>query len=453
MPAMNWKQLLSRRRLGVDASDGSPASRSDFQRDFDRIVFSSAFRRLQDKTQVFALGRSDYVRTRLTHSMEVASVGRSLGALVGAAVLEKSPQLRDHYSADDFGAIVAAACLMHDIGNPPFGHAGEAAIQEWFLHSPTGRAILEKLPPRERRDFERFEGNAQGFRIVCRLQNLESRGGMQLTCATLAACAKYPRASDAGEGLAGSSARKHGFMADDAGLFREVAAETGMLPRGTDAWRRHPLAFLVEAADDICYRIVDVEDGFRTGQVGYADVKPLFLAVVGDEDARRRAFDIASEEKRIEYLRARAINTFITECAAAFAARERELLSGAFDAELASVIPHAAELEAFRALGVARVYVSRPAHEIAAPGSSVLGNLLEAFVGSVNEIAEHGKKASARAHAVVDLLPSQFRGSGRTPEPDLYRRVLQLTDYVAGMTDSYAYELRGKLRGLGLPSN
>ncbi|MCC8999561.1 MAG: dNTP triphosphohydrolase, partial [Candidatus Contendobacter sp.] len=215
---MDWNRLLSRARLGVSRQRHDSEARTDFQRDFDRIVFSSAFRRLQDKTQVFPLSQSDYVRTRLTHSLEVSSVGRSLGTMVGDSVIRRH-RLQGVYP-QDFGAVVAAACLAHDIGNPPFGHAGEDAIRFWFTASATGRAVLEPLTEAQRQDFLRFEGNAQGFRIITRLQSPDNPGGMQLTCATLGAFTKYPRASalptDPPPGIA---FKKFGFYQDDQDLF------------------------------------------------------------------------------------------------------------------------------------------------------------------------------------------------------------------------------------------
>ena len=217
---MLWTALLSHHRLGGTAAAGA-GPRSEFQRDFDRIVFSSAFRRLQDKTQVFPLAKNDYVRTRLTHSLEVASVGRSLGVLAGDHVLRQQPGLSaGAYTAADFGAVVAAACLAHDIGNPPFGHAGEAAIQSWFNASALGRSVLGRLGAEERADFERFEGNAQTFRILARLGMPDNAGGMQLTCATLAAVAKYPRAAQLPfPAPAGISGRKHNVFCADRERF------------------------------------------------------------------------------------------------------------------------------------------------------------------------------------------------------------------------------------------
>ncbi len=446
---MHWTALLSHQRLG-----GAPASgagpRSEFQRDFDRVVFSSAFRRMQDKTQVFPLAKNDYVRTRLTHSLEVASVGRSLGVLAGDHVLRAHPQLAaGGYSAADFGAIVAAACLAHDIGNPPFGHAGEAAIQSWFEHAELGRSVLARLAPEERADFAHFEGNAQTFRILARLGMPDNAGGMQLTCATLAAVAKYPRAAHLPFAApAGISAKKHNFFHADRERFAAVAAAAGLLRRraGAHCWCRHPLAFLVEAADDISYCVIDVEDAFRAGEMRYAEIEPLYRGVVGDAAAWAKAGAIATDEKRVEYLRARSIDALVGEAAAAFAAREPAMIAGEFDAELVAVIPHAAALEAFRALARSRVYQSAVVLNLQSPGAAVLGELLDAFVGAVEVAATD--LVLPRARAILDLLPDQFLGADGRPAPELYARVLAVTDFVSGMTDSYAVAVAAKLRAL-----
>ncbi len=248
---MDWNRLLSRTRSGLDRPHPASEARTDFQRDFDRIVFSSAFRRLQDKTQVFPLSQSDYVRTRLTHSLEVSSVGRSLGTMVGDQVIRRH-QLKG-VDPQDFGAVVAAACLAHDIGNPPFGHAGEDAIRLWFATAATGQTVLAALPEAQRQDFLRFEGNAQGFRIITRLQSPDNPGGMQLTCALLGAFTKYPRAAWLPVAApSGVAFRKFGFYQDDRDLFAEVAGQLGLDEVAPDAWRRHPLAWLVEVACNNC---------------------------------------------------------------------------------------------------------------------------------------------------------------------------------------------------------
>lgn len=448
---MDWNRLLFRARLGVNDSRDDSEVRTDFQRDFDRIVFSSAFRRLQDKTQVFPLSNNDNVRTRLTHSLEVACVGRTLGTQVGNSIIRRH-DLKGVYPPD-VGAIVAAACLAHDIGNPPFGHAGEDAIRSWFETSMTGRAIISALPEAQREDFLRFEGNAQGFRLTAKLQSPDNRGGMQLTCATLGTATKYPRASWLVDPLpAGVAFKKFGFFQDDYDLFAELAGQLGLPPAAQGAWRRHPLAYLVEAADDICYRIIDIEDAFRLNQLDYDLVRGLLLPLAGDGEVRHKLDRIIRPRDRVEYLRAKAIGQVIDEVHQCFMAHEEALVSGEFASELLDIIPNAAAMQALKTCAEERVYVSHPVVEVAAAGFEVLGGLLQTFVTTVNDIAERGDWASPKSRMLVNLIPEQFLGPGRLPDPDLYRRVLAITDFVSGMTDSYAVTLFKKITGISLPT-
>jgi len=449
---MNWNRLLSRARPGLFRPQPDNEARTDFQRDFDRIVFSSAFRRLQDKTQVFPLSQSDYVRTRLTHSLEVSSVGRSLGAMVGDSVIRRHG-LKNVYP-QDFGAVVAAACLAHDIGNPPFGHAGEDAIRLWFTTPATGQAVLEPLSDPQRQDFLRFEGNAQGFRIITRLQSPDNHGGMQLTCATLGTFTKYPRASALPVAPPpGIPFRKFGFYQDDRALFTEVAEQLGLEPVAPDAWSRHPLAYLVEAADDICYRIIDIEDAFRQQQLPYEQVRDLLLPLTSQpERAERKLMRITRPKERIEYLRAKAIGVIIDQAHQCFMAHEDAILAGAFAEELLDVIPAATAMRALKDCGETQVYVSRPVVEVEAAGFEVLGGLLGAFVTTVNDLAAHGANASPRSRMLIHLIPEPFAGPGRRPLDDPYRRLLSITDFVSGMTDSYAVTLYKKLTGISLPT-
>ena len=339
-------------------SPAAAATRTDFQRDFDRIVFSSAFRRMQDKTQVFPLSKIDYVRTRLTHSLETSSVGRSLGTLVGEQVIARYG-LND-FNASDFGDICAAACLAHDIGNPPFSHAGEDAIRNWACHANYGRGRVERLQGSQREDFIKFEGNAQGFRILARLQNRGNHGGLQLTCATLGTFTKYPRESWIGElPNTGSSVAKFGFCAEDQELFADVATTLGLIRRDTAKaiWCRHPLAFLVEAADDICYQVVDIEDGFRLGHISYAEVLELFLPVLRHPPSRQARLEgIASNRERVEFLRARVINEAIQQACNCFLDYEESILAGKFDEPILSKIPKHLELQRLLEVAQARIY-------------------------------------------------------------------------------------------------
>ncbi len=447
---MDWNRLLSRVRLGLSRRHPDNEARTDFQRDFDRIVFSSAFRRLQDKTQVFPLAQSDYVRTRLTHSLEVSSVGRSLGTMVGDSVIRRHA-LHGVYP-QDFGAVVAAASLAHDIGNPPFGHAGEDAIRLWFTHSATGQEVLAQLNPAQRQDFVQFEGNAQGFRIITRLQSPDNPGGMQLTCAILGAFTKYPRASSLDTTPPTAIAfKKFGFYQDDIDLFTEVAHELGLTPVQPGAWSRHPLAYLVEAADDICYRIIDVEDAFRQQQLRFEDVRDLLLPLTSEPDrALRKLAYITRPKEKVEYLRAKTIGVMIDQVHQCFISHEDEILNGTFPEELLDVIPATDAMKALRQCGETAIYISKPVVEVEAAGFEVLGGLLDAFVNTVNDIAINGSRASPKSRMLIYLIPEQFVGPSRQPIADLYRRVLAITDFVSGMTDSYAVTLFKKLTGISL---
>ena len=449
---MQWQKLLSPARLGRDET-GRPQSqqRSPFQVDYDRIVFSSAFRRLQDKTQVFPLADSDYVRTRLTHSLEAACVGRSLGTAIGAHIVTKHG-LTDVHSSD-IGAVVAAACLAHDIGNPPFGHSGEDAIRHWFLTSPVAKKLHGKLSPAQHADFKRFEGNAQGFRILTRLQMPDNPGGLQLTCATLAAFAKYPLVSDsvrpAGDRRA--STKKFSFFQSEAELFRQAAEKTGLLARGGDSWCRHPLAFVVEAADDICYRLVDFEDGVRLRLISYEEARDAFAAVHGGEDIIARAEKLHGKEERIEFLRAVTIGRAVEEAASVFLANEEALLAGEFEQPLIACTAIAQPLEAIVQRSRKSLYCSPRGLEIEAAGFEVIAGLLDLFVEAVESLAAEGRDQPPRWRNLLQLVPEQFIGRGGVPALDLYTRLQRMTDFVSGMTDSYAVGLYKKLRGISLP--
>ncbi|MCW5729171.1 MAG: deoxyguanosinetriphosphate triphosphohydrolase [Alphaproteobacteria bacterium] len=444
---MDWRRLFSTRRFGHSGNEEPKPVRSAFQKDWDRVVFSSAFRRLQDKTQVHSLPESDYVRTRLTHSLEASSVGRSLGAGVGVVVLQRRPRLAEIVTAADFGHVVSAACLAHDIGNPPFGHHGEATIRHWFANGE-GRGLIAGLAPAERRDFELFEGNAQGFRILARLQNWRHAGGLRLTAATLATFMKYPRASDATGGGAeeDAGARKFGYFQAEAALFQSVAETVGLLADGAGAWLRHPLAFLVEAADDICYRIVDLEDGCKLGRVAFRDAEELLLQVIGERPARYR--EVGEEPERIGYLRAKAIGHLVERTVASFLEREEAVMSGRHRAALLEGLQEAPALAAIEKLTRERVFrtIERTQNEIA--GGEVIRSLVAAFAGAVveEEMASEGRLAmSPRAEALLRLMPGREKGGGR------YARLLAVTDFVSGMTDSYAINQSRLIGGLLRP--
>jgi len=451
--SMNWPQLLSRKRLGAEAPPAGSTARTDFQRDFDRIVFSSSFRRMQDKTQIFPLSKIDYVRTRLTHSLETSSVGRSLGTLVGEQIIQRHGLIG--FEASDFGDICAAACLAHDIGNPPFGHYGEDAMRHWASHADYGKRRVAVLRDSEKEDFLNFEGNAQGFRVLARLQSRDNRGGMQLTCATLAAFTKYPRESWLRNGpLGGVSTKKYGFFAADMGLFEEVADTVGMIRRDPlrALWCRHPLAFLVEAADDICYRVIDIEDGFRLGHIGYRDAFELLWHVIRDHTKQEvRLNRIGGELEKVEFLRAKAINESIQQAKDCFLDNDQAILDGRFDEPLLTRVPKRSELDRLLDVARERIYCAPEVVEIETAGFEVICELLERFALVMDDIAENGDRATPKSRITSLLVPEQFIGPGRQPSPRLYTRLLRLTDFVSGMTDSYAVSLYKKVTGISLP--
>ena len=457
---MDWNKLLSNKLLGDNTSSEIKLNdgRSQFQRDFDRIVFSSAFRRLQDKTQVFPLPENDFVHTRLTHSLEVSCVGRSLGTLVGDKILNQNKELALKYSSIHFGEIVAAACLAHDIGNPPFGHSGEDSIAEYFKNGNGKEFEKEINDIKKWTDFTKFEGNAQGFRIITRLQNPNSGGGLKLTCAALAAFTKYPKESALSQ-IEKKDARqpkskvykKFGFFQTEKDLFAEVAEETGLIKKGSAddfCWSRHPLSFLVEAADDICYRIMDLEDGFRLGLFTFEYTEKLLRPLV---TSSLTSYEGRSQNDKIGYLRAKAINDTVTQLADIFIENEKEILNGTLEQDLISLIDSSRYLEEIKIISKNEIYSYRSVVEREAAGYEVLGGLLDAFITAVNET--YGGNPSWKSKNLMKLLPGQFLGAQSKPDDDLYTRLIKITDFVSGMTDSYAVSLFRKIKGISLPGN
>lgn len=447
---MDWARLLSAARFrgdGVAASDpGLSDPRSAFQKDADRVIYCAPFRRLQDKTQVHSLPASDFIRTRLTHSLEVSAVGRSLGVVAGRQIIERH-RLRDRMPTvgkNDFGEIVSAACLAHDIGNPPFGHAGEDAIRHWFAH--TGRPYLQidGLSPRQRADLAGFEGNAQGFRILTRLTGWRERGGLQLTTATLGATIKYPFGS---LGPHGETRRKFGITQRDDRAFQAVAADLGLPPHADapDGFTRHPLNFLVEAADDICYLVVDLEDAFKMRRVDYATTKDLLEPVAGaDLD---RYGEVEPGDDTIAYLRAKAIGNLINQTVEAFLDLEPEILAGRYDGHLLQSVDAARALARIRGWAESTLYIDRDKAIGELAGTEVIEGLLSLFARAAHALEQVG--------GAVDRLDGVHQRILRLlPQPaimatDRYEWLLRITDYVSGMTDRYALALYGQLRGLG----
>lgn len=449
---MEWEKLLTDSRLGekIQTKKNSSDGRSEFQKDFDRVVFSPAFRRLQDKTQVFPLPESDFVHTRLTHSLEVSCVGRSLGNLVGETVVKRNPSLNSRFTKFHFGEIVAAACLAHDIGNPPFGHSGEDAIAEYF-RSGNGQQFKSKIKDEKKwTDFIKYEGNAQGFRIITKLQNPKVKGGLNLTYSTLAAVTKYPRESlinNQNRSLQNKAYRKYGFFQAEKEIFKEVADKTGLdfvVNKKTYWWRRHPLAFLVEAADDICYSVMDLEDGFMLGLISFRETEELLIPLISKQGLRN--YRDKDERDRIGYLRAIAINELVNELARVFLDEEKNILAGKFENELISEIKRANALKRIKDISVTRIYKSRSVVEREVAGYEVLGGLLDTFIDSYNEAYE--KKISAKNKSVFALLPKRI--SDDIPN-ELYQRLIRIIDFVSGMTDSFAVSLFRKIKGISLP--
>lgn len=441
--APDWLRLLSpaRRAAGPDEEGGA---RSPFQRDHDRVLFSGPFRRLADKTQVFPLPYDDHVHSRLTHTLEVAAVGRSLGTLVGRRILSARPDLAGALDDRDFGDCVAAACLAHDLGNPPFGHVGEEAIQEFFRATPPP-GLWADLELGERADFERFEGNAQTFRIVTRLERPLRGHGLDLADGTLGALVKYPCAAGAADRAAGlASRKKHGVFAADLAALERAATALGLPrdPGGRAAWRRHPLAFLTEAADDIAYNVLDLEDGYRLKYVDERTYLALMepLRGTGRPDGPLPPPRSRSEQlDRADYLRAAGIDTLVRQFADAFVARLDGILDGTFDRPLAAEVPDREALAAIGRTCLERCYRARDVLKMELTGAEAIQGLLAIFTGAF------ASPRSLRAGHLARLLPTLFE------DLPAYEKLLRLTDHVAGMTDHYAVRLYRELRGMRYP--
>ena len=349
---MNWQQLLSTRRAG-STNTGKNLDRSEFEKDFDRIIFSLPFRRLQDKTQVFPLPEDDFVHNRLTHSLEVASVGRSLGKLAGEQILLKRKDLDGQLTASDFGAIVSAASLAHDVGNPPFGHSGENAISDFFKNHTIANDIKNHLPASEWEDLINFEGNAQGFRLIN--QDLH---GLKLTYGTLGAFTKYPRQSLIKKRNSNRvSQKKFGFYQSEKKIFENLAETLGLIEQAEPAvWVRHPLAFLVEAADDICYHIIDLEDGCTLNLVSLEESIELLKPIIGKKFDQAKLDKKKSQSEKLATLRALAINELIEQAVEVFMANEEEILNGSFDTSLISLIGSANDMANIQKISISRIY-------------------------------------------------------------------------------------------------
>lgn len=445
---MHWEQLLSLKRFddtNKRLRKEQDETRLGFEVDYDRIIFSSEFRSLQDKTQVIPLSQTDFVHTRLTHSLEVSVVGRSLGRQVGLKLLEKYPHLKEvhGYQANDFGAIVATAALAHDIGNPPFGHSGEKAIGEFFK-TGNGKEYQSQLTKKEYQDLCDFEGNANGFKILT--QSRKGReGGLRLSYATLGAFTKYPKESLPKRATQHITDKKYGFFQSEKEDFIDVANELGLIQtrQGKDiSFSRHPLAFLVEAADDICYTIIDFEDGINLGLVQEEFALEYLINLVRDSININKYNALNNTQDRVSYLRALAINTLINEVVDVFMKNEENILKGNFSIALLDKSKYEAQINDIIKLSVENIYQSKEVIDKEIAGYEVITKLLDTFTTAVNN-ALNGK-ASSYDKLLLNLLPKNINFK----EPILYKRILNVCHYVSLLSDSHAVLTYKKLKGL-----
>ena len=446
---MNWEQLLSLKRFG----DIKKRNRKDqdetrigFEVDYDRIIFSDSFRSLQDKTQVVPLSKTDFVHTRLTHSLEVSVVGRSLGRIVGKQLLEKYPNLKElGYQANDFGAIVASACLAHDIGNPPFGHSGEKAIGEYFK-SGNGLKYKDQLTDKQWQDLIDFEGNANGFRILT-----ESRegieGGLRLSYATLGTFMKYPKESLPKKPTSNIIDKKYGFFQSEKGLFIDVANDLALkqIRKGNEVtFSRHPLAFLVEAADDICYTIIDFEDGINLGLIEEEFALEYLINLVRDTINTEKYYQLKTKQDRLSYLRALAIGNLINEAANMFLENEAAILAGDYHISLLDKCKYEAQINDIIKISIERIYKSKEVIEKEISGYRILADLLDVFINAVNNT--YDKNATNYDKLLMNIFPEKYVIKNN----NAYDRIQSVCSFIAGMSDGAAILLHKKIKGIAV---
>ncbi len=438
---MTWEQLLSLKRQGdkgkrlrIEQDD----TRLGFEVDYDRIIFSSAFRSLQDKTQVIPLSKTDFVHTRLTHSLEVSVVGRSIGRLVGKKIIEKYPHLKEvhGYHMNDFGAIVAAAALAHDIGNPPFGHSGEKAIGEYFSIGK-GQQYKDQLTHKQWQDLVDFEGNANGFSVLTSSRpGIE--GSLRLSYATLGAFTKYPKESLPKKPTKNIADKKYGFFQSDVAFFKEVAEELGMISNKTGndvGYERHPLAFLVEAADDICYTIIDFEEGINLGLVSEDYALEYLIKLVKDTIDAAKYQTLTTKEDRISYLRALAIGNLINDAVRVFIENEEAILKGEFHFALTDKSKYKAQMDDIIKLSVKNIYQSREVIEKELSGYQIINNLLDKFITAYNNT--YSGNATNYDKLLMKILPEKHH----LEKESLYDRLLHICHYISMLTDGKAVQL------------
>jgi dGTPase len=444
---MNWEQLLSLKRFGDTNKrlrKEQDETRLGFEVDYDRVIFSSEFRSLQDKTQVIPLSKTDFVHTRLTHSLEVSVVGRSLGRKAGQRLIEKHPYLQNihGYQANDFGAIVAAAALAHDIGNPPFGHSGEKSIGEFFK---TGKGVKfkDKLTQKEYQDLCDFEGNANGFKILT-----ESRpgreGGLRLSYATLGAFIKYPKESLPKKSTTHIADKKYGFFQSEKSVFLDVVKELGLVKRGNDSdtsFCRHPLTYLVEAADDICYTIIDFEDGINLGLIQEEYALEYLINLVRGSINTSKYHELTTTQDRVSYLRALAINTLINEAVELFIENEEAILDGTFSKALLDLSKYKAQIKDIIQISISNVYQSEEVIDKEISGYEVLNQLLSVYTDAVDN--KLNNSLSSFNSLVLKSLPKTVNLN----DDNLYSCLMAVCNYISKLSDSNAILTYRKLKG------
>lgn len=439
---MNWDQLICDKRLGMEEyHDPRHHTRSDFQRDYDRLIFSSPFRRLQNKTQVFPLPGSIFVHNRLTHSLEVSSVGRSMGNEVALRLRDRYPDNIQREKFDSLRDIVAAACLCHDLGNPPFGHSGEKTISTYFSEG-NGKAIQSQLSTQQWADFINFEGNANSFRLLTHQFKGRRKGGMAMTYSSLAAIVKYPYSSiHAGE------KGKFGFFSSEEEIFRKVADQLGIPEIAQGRFARHPLVYITEAADDICYQIMDLEDAHKLKIISLKDVEELFLNFFRpqEQDRMHRTLNSLDDpNEKLAYLRSNAIGAMVVDCAEVFADNERIILDGNFKGALVDNMQprlRDAYAECSRTAWD-KIYRAPEVVDIELAGNRIITYLLDTLMDAVMNPEKNYSRL------LLSIVPTQYD----TSAPSEYARIQSVLDHVSGMTDVYALDLFRRLNGHSLPA-
>jgi len=441
---MEWEKLLSLKRHGDEFKRkriDQDETRLGFEVDYDRIIFSSEFRSLQDKTQVVPFSQGDFVHTRLTHSLETSVVGRSLGRKVGVEILKKYPHLKNKlgYQSNDFGAIVASASLAHDIGNPPFGHSGEKSIGQYFISGP-GKKFKDILNEKEFQDLCDFEGNANGFKILT--QSRPGReGGLRLSYATLGTFVKYPKESLPVKPSSNISDKKYGFFQNEKNTYVDIANELGLL-KDDGGYNRHPLTFLVEAADDICYTIIDFEDGINLGLVQEDYALEYLINLVRDSINTEKYNALNNTIDRVSYLRALSINTLINEAVQIFIENEDDILSGNFHVSLLKKSKYKPQISDIIKISVEKIYESKEVIEKEVAGYNIINKLLDTFISSVNQYYEGNQ--TSYDDLILKLLPS----TTNLNHDNLYSRLLEICHYVASLSDRKALNVYNKITGV-----